>query len=66
MAAKPASKKRRITPYSESTSTVRLSDVVKDFITKKSRYHESIDNTLRRMFKIKLPSNGTSPNGGAR
>ncbi len=64
--SKPAGNKRRITPYSESTSTVRLSDVVKSYITKRSRYSESIDNTLRRMFKLKLPTNGASPHGGAR
>jgi hypothetical protein len=67
MAAKQRStrKRRRETEYSESTSTVRLSDDVKQFITDKSRYNESIDKTLRRLLGMtKGKGTGRSQDNG--
>jgi len=47
-------KKRRETDYSRTHSTVRLSREVKDYITEQATYNESIDQTLRRIFKIDI------------
>ena len=43
---------RRETDYSRSHTTARLSKEVKDYITSRARYNESIDQTLRRIFGI--------------
>lgn len=58
-------KKRRETVYSQTHSTVRLSREVKDYITGKSTYNESIDQTLRRIFEIDDKRQGHATGKGA-
>ncbi len=57
--ASAAKKKRRDTQYTLDTSVVRLSHEVKDHIKDKSKWGESIDQTLRRLLKLK-PLTGTA------
>ena len=45
-------KKRRQTAYSLGTCVVRLTHGVKEHIITKARWGESIDQTLRRIFKL--------------
>ncbi len=57
--ASSAKKKRRDTQYTIDTSVVRLTHEVKDFIKDKSKWGESIDQTLRRLLKLK-PGTGAA------
>jgi hypothetical protein len=48
----PAAKKRRETPYSLGSLTVRLTRSLHAFITSQGRFDESIDAILRRLLKL--------------
>ena len=55
---------RRETDYSRTHTTARLSKEVKDYITSRARYNESIDQTLRRIFGINGKKRAAPGKGG--
>jgi hypothetical protein len=48
----PDKKLRRSTPYTLATCVVRITHETKNHITSQSKWGESIDQTLRRIFKL--------------
>ena len=51
--ARPNKNKRRETQYTRDTGVARLTHQVMDFIKSKGRGRESMDQILRRVFKMK-------------
>ncbi len=53
MASRPNKNKRRATQYTRETGVARLTHQVMDYIKSKGKGRESMDQVLRRMFKMK-------------